>query len=283
MAALAREASVDPQRTRDAVVQPGAPKAPVRMVEVAGLHKIFETQEGALVTALDNINVHIDTGEFVSVVGPSGCGKSTLLRIVCGLLEGSRGRVSVAGAEVRKPRPDVGVVFQNPVLLPWLTVLDNVLMPIDLRGRRTPATLERAHKLLDMAGLVGFDAKYPFELSGGMKQRVSICRALISEPAILAMDEPFGALDAMTREAMNLELMRICRETGATVLFITHSVPEAVLMSDRVVVMTPRPGRVADDITIEIARPRSLKDYASEAFNGYTSRIRELLGAETLA
>lgn len=252
-------------------------------MEVAGLHKIFDTQEGARIPALENINIHIDAGEFVSVVGPSGCGKSTLLRIVCGLTPATRGGVSVGGAQVRAPRQDVGVVFQNAVLLPWLTVRDNVLMPMDLRRRLHAGDRERAQKLLAMAGLAGFEGKYPFELSGGMKQRVSICRALMCEPSFLAMDEPFGALDAMTREAMNLELMRICRTTGATVLFITHSVPEAVLMSDRVIVMTPHPGRVSADITIEIDRPRSLKDYASEAFNEYTSRIRELLGAETLA
>lgn len=264
----------------------GAPSAAppsVRKVEVIGLYKTFDTQEGARIPALDNINIHIDAGEFVSVVGPSGCGKSTLLRVVCGLTPATHGRVTVSGAEVRGPRRDVGVVFQNAVLLPWLTVKDNVLMPMDLRERRRPEHTRRAEALLAMASLSGFEAKYPFELSGGMKQRVSICRALMCQPSFLAMDEPFGALDAMTREAMNLELMRICRETGATVLFITHSVPEAVLMSDRVVVMTPHPGRVADDITIKIDRPRSLKHYASEAFNGYTSRIRELLGAETLA
>jgi NitT/TauT family transport system ATP-binding protein len=253
-----------------------------RLVEVVGLDKIFETREGEQVTALSDINVHIDVGEFVSVVGPSGCGKSTLLRIVCGLIAPTRGRVTVAGAEVSKPRPDVGVVFQSPVLLPWLTVKDNVLMPMDLRERRSAESEQRARTLIEMAGLAGFEAKYPFELSGGMRQRVSICRALIRKPSFLAMDEPFGALDAMTREGMNLELLRICRETGATVLFITHSVPEAVLMSDRVVVMTPRPGRVADDITIELPRPRSLKDYALASFNAYSTRIRELLGAETL-
>jgi NitT/TauT family transport system ATP-binding protein len=254
-----------------------------RKVEVSGLHKVFDTQEGVRIPALEDINIHIDTGEFVSVVGPSGCGKSTLLRIICGLVPATSGRVLVSGVPVTTPRKDVGVVFQSALLLPWLTVKDNVLMPLDLRERRQPEHGKRADELLAMAGLSAFAKKYPFELSGGMKQRVSICRALICQPSFLAMDEPFGALDAMTREAMNLELMRICRETGATVLFITHSVPEAVLMSDRVVVLTPHPGRVADDILITIDRPRSLKDYASEAFNGYTSRIRELLGAETLA
>jgi NitT/TauT family transport system ATP-binding protein len=258
-------------------------KPPGRMVEVSGLHKVFDTQEGKTVLALENINMHINEREFVSVVGPSGCGKSTLLRVVCGLTDATRGRVLVGNQEVRAPRPDVGVVFQSPVLLPWLTVKDNVLMPMDLRERRSRAHDERAQMLIAMAGLQGFEDKYPFELSGGMKQRVSICRALMCKPAFLAMDEPFGALDAMTREAMNIELLRICAETGATVLFITHSVPEAVLMSDRVIVMTPRPGRVADDIRIDLPRPRSLKDYGLERFNGYTSRIRELLGAETLA
>jgi NitT/TauT family transport system ATP-binding protein len=203
------------------------------------------------------------------------------LRIVCGLIPATRGKVLIGGTAVRGPRRDVGVVFQNPVLLPWLTVKDNVLMPMDLRHRRRREDDKRARLLLAMAGLTGFETKYPFELSGGMRQRVSICRALMCEPSFLAMDEPFGALDAMTRETMNLELMRICRDTGATVLFITHSVPEAVLMSDRVLVMTPRPGRVVDDIGIAIDRPRSLTDYGLETFNAYTSRIRKLLGAET--
>ena len=252
-------------------------------VRAGGVFKTFEQHQGDSAAALDDINLHIKSGEFVSVVGTSGCGKSTLLRIVCGLIPATRGKVLVDGDEVDKPRNDVGVVFQNAVLLPWLTVKDNVLMPMDLRQRRQRDHEERADQLLTMTGLNGFEAKYPFELSGGMKQRVSICRALMCQPSFLALDEPFGALDAMTREAMNLELMKIWADTAATVLFITHSVPEAVLLSDRVVVMTPRPGRVADVITVALPRPRSLKDYGSEMFHGYTSRIRELLGAQTLA
>ena len=254
-----------------------------RDVQVAGLSKTFDTQRGEQISALRDINLGIRAGEFVSVVGASGCGKSTLMRIVCGLIAPTRGRVAVDGEVVTQPRDDVGVVFQNAVLLPWMTVKDNVLMPSDLRARRRPEHEARAKDLLAMTGLTGFETKYPFELSGGMRQRVSICRALMCQPSFLALDEPFGALDAMTREQMNLELMRIWSETGATVLFITHSVPEAVLLSDRVVVMTPRPGRIADVITIELPRPRSLKDYGSELFHGYTSRIREHLGAQTLA
>jgi NitT/TauT family transport system ATP-binding protein len=252
-------------------------------VQVAGVFKTFETQNGEQIAALHDINLHIKSAEFVSVVGTSGCGKSTLLRIVCGLIAATRGKVLVDGEQVDRPRDDVGVVFQNAVLLPWMTVKDNTLLPLDLRRRRRREHESRADELLAMTGLSGFEAKYPFELSGGMKQRVSICRALMCQPSFLALDEPFGALDAMTREAMNLELMRICTDTAATVLFITHSVPEAVLLSDRVVVMTPRPGRIADVITIAMPRPRSLKDYGSELFHGYTSRIRELLGAATLA
>ncbi|MDB5820079.1 MAG: transporter related, partial [Rhizobacter sp.] len=248
-------------------------------VEVSHVHKRFDTQQGQQVHALDNINLKVQPGEFVSVVGPSGCGKSTLMRIVCGLTPTTSGVVLVGDKEVHGTRDDVGVVFQNPVLLPWLTVLDNVLMPMDLRERRDPRHLSRARHLLETTGLQDFAAKYPFELSGGMKQRVSICRALMCQPSFLAMDEPFGALDAMTRETMNLQLMRICAETGATVIFITHSVPEAVLMSDRVIVMTPRPGRIVDDIRIELDRPRSLDDFAKEKFHEYTSRIRLLLGA----
>jgi NitT/TauT family transport system ATP-binding protein len=254
-----------------------------RDVQIAGLWKTFETQRGEEVNALQDISLDIRAGEFVSVVGASGCGKSTLMRIVCGLIAPTRGRVAVDGEPVTQPRDDVGVVFQNAVLLPWMTVKDNVLMPSDLRERRRREHEARAKELLAMTGLTGFETKYPFELSGGMRQRVSICRALMCQPSFLALDEPFGALDAMTREQMNLELMRIWSETGATVLFITHSVPEAVLLSDRVVVMTPRPGRIADVIQIDLSRPRSLKDYGSELFNGYTSRIREHLGAQTLA
>ena len=252
-------------------------------VQVIGVSKTFDTHRGESIVALQDINLHIKSGEFVSVVGTSGCGKSTLLRIVCGLTPASRGNVQVDGEGVVTPRDDVGVVFQNAVLLPWLTVKDNVLMPMDLQQRRQQAHEARADQLLATTGLKGFEEKYPFELSGGMKQRVSICRALMCQPSFLALDEPFGALDAMTRESMNLELMRICASTAATVLFITHSVPEAVLLSDRVVVMTPRPGRVADVITVGLPRPRSLKDYGVEKFHEHTTRIRELLGAQTLA
>jgi len=254
-----------------------------RDVEVRGVSKTFETQKGEQIVALEDINIHIAASEFVSVVGTSGCGKSTLLRIVCGLIPASGGKVFVGGEQVRAPRDDVGVVFQNAVLLPWLTVRDNILLPMDLRQKRRREHGQRADELLAMTGMTGFERKYPFELSGGMRQRVSICRALMCQPSFLALDEPFGALDAMTREAMNLELMRIWAETRATVLFITHSVPEAVLLSDRVVVMTPWPGRVAEVLEIDLPRPRSLKDFGSEAFNGYTSRIRDRLGAQTLA
>ena len=254
-----------------------------RDVEIRNLSKTFDTQKGEPIVALDDINIHIAASEFVSVVGTSGCGKSTLLRIVCGLISASSGKVFVGGEPVAAPRDDVGVVFQNAVLLPWLTVKDNILLPMALRQKRRREHEERVQGLLAMTGMSDFEGKYPFELSGGMKQRVSICRALMCQPSFLALDEPFGALDALTREAMNLELMKICAETRATVLFITHSVPEAVLLSDRVVVMTPRPGRVAEVLKIDLPRPRSLKNFASEAFHGYTSRIRDRLGAQTLA
>lgn len=251
-------------------------------VNVVDVEKVFLSREGAAIRALEKTNLDIRAGEFVSVVGPSGCGKSTLLRIICGLIAPSSGAVWVGGEIVSKPRSDVGVVFQNPVLLPWLNVMDNILMPVRLKRRIGKEQIERAQGLVEMAGLRGFDKKYPFELSGGMKQRVAICRALIVRPAFLAMDEPFGALDAMTRENMDLELMGICRETKATVLFITHSVPESVLLADRVVVMTARPGRIADIIDIDINRPRSLSDFKSEKFYDYTAKIRQHLGAETL-
>ncbi|MBO6541069.1 MAG: ABC transporter ATP-binding protein [Rhizobiaceae bacterium] len=255
--------------------------APVA-VKVASVDKIFPTQSGQNILALKNVSLDIKEGEFVAVVGPSGCGKSTLMRIVCGLDRATNGSVYVGNQLVRAPGDDVGVVFQNAVLLPWLDVRGNILLPVDLKGRRSTADEERLQELLKMTRLEGFDSKYPFELSGGMKQRVAICRALMCEPSLLVMDEPFGALDAMTRESMNLELMRICAETNATVMFITHSVAEAVLIADRVAVMTARPGEIAEIIDIDIPRPRDLSVFSLERFNVYTTRIRELLGAETI-
>jgi len=245
-----------------------------RKLEITGLGKWF----GAL-EALRGIDMAVERGEFIAVVGPSGCGKSTLLKIFAGLLTKSEGEVSLRGTPIAGPRRDIGVVFQDAVMLPWRTVLDNALLPADVQDLDRATYLPRALALLDLVGLKGFEGKYPFELSGGMQQRVAITRALVHDPAVLLMDEPFGALDAMTREQMNLELQRIWQESRKTVLFITHSIPEAVFLGDRVVVMTPRPGRIAEVIEVDHPRPRALEIMATPEFGRRTTHIRQLLNA----
>ncbi|HYX03775.1 MAG TPA: ABC transporter ATP-binding protein [Reyranella sp.] len=237
------------------------------------------------VEALADISLGVGAGEFVSLVGPSGCGKSTLLRIVAGLRPATAGTVTVAGRVVCEPIADVGMVFQAPVLLKWRSILQNVLLPAELAGQSAAQLRGRAEQLLDMAGLRGFGDKLPRELSGGMQQRAALCRALLLDPPLLLMDEPFGALDAMTRDEMALELLRIwgerdlAREARKTVLFVTHSIAEAVFLSDRVVVMSPRPGRIAADLAIDLPRPRSVELRASEAFGRLSLEIfRALTG-----
>ena len=211
----------------------------------------------------------------MAIVGPSGCGKSTLLKMIGGLLPVSRGRISVSGRDVRGPPDDVGFVFQSPVLLAWRTVLANVMLQIEMRRLPRDRYLPKARALLGMVGLQDFERKLPWQLSGGMQQRASICRALVHDPAVLLMDEPFGALDAMTRERMNLELQRIWSETRKTVLFITHSIPEAVFLADRVLVMTERPGSIAAIYDVPLPRPRSLDVMGDPVFVALTQRIRK--------
>jgi NitT/TauT family transport system ATP-binding protein len=244
------------------------------LISVGGLGKIYRTREGNDIHALTDANFAIEEGEFVTVVGPSGCGKSTLLKILAGILRRTTGDVTLGGRPVDGPSRDVGVVFQAPVLLPWRNVLENVMLPVEIQKRDRVAFERRALDYLKLVGLEGFERKYPNELSGGMQQRVGISRALVHEPALLLMDEPFGALDAMTREAMNLELLRIWKESRKTVLLVTHSIPEAVFLADRVIVMTPRPGRISEIIEIDLPRPRSLKMINSEAFGRYVMAIR---------
>jgi len=240
---------------------------------VDGLQKTYATRAGP-VRALADIAFAVRDGEFITVVGPSGCGKTTLLKILAGLLPASSGEVLLRGTRVDRPRKDIGVVFQAPVLLPWRTVLQNVLLPVEVQHLERTAGRQRAQELLRTTGLEGFADRYPYELSGGMQQRVAIARGLVHNPAILLMDEPFGALDAMTREHMNLELQRIWQESGKTVIFITHSIPEAVFLADRVFVMTPRPGRIADVVSVDLPRPRALEAMSSTAFGEYVTRIR---------
>jgi NitT/TauT family transport system ATP-binding protein len=244
------------------------------LISVGGLSKVYRTREGVDIHALTDANFAIDEGEFVTVVGPSGCGKSTLLKILAGILRRTSGEVTLRRRPVDGPSRDVGVVFQAPVLLPWRNVLQNVMLPIDIQRRQRGEYEQRARDYLKLVGLEGFERKYPNELSGGMQQRVGISRALVHEPALLLMDEPFGALDAMTREAMNLELLRIWKESRKTVLLVTHSIPEAVFLADRVIVMTPRPGRIREVIPIELARPRTLEMINSAPFGRYVAAIR---------
>jgi len=252
----------------------GAGAAARPLITVEDVAKIYRTRDGD-VESLKPLSFDIAEGEFMAIVGPSGCGKSTLLKMIGGLLPVSRGRISVSGRDVRGPPDDVGFVFQSPVLLAWRTVLANVMLQIEMRRLPRDRYLPKARALLGMVGLQDFERKLPWQLSGGMQQRASICRALVHDPAVLLMDEPFGALDAMTRERMNLELQRIWAETRKTVLFITHSIPEAVFLADRVLVMTERPGSIAAIYDVPLPRPRSLTVMGDPVFGALTQRIRK--------
>ncbi len=250
-------------------------------IELQSIEKVFETDD-AEIRALASATLSIDEGEFVSLVGPSGCGKSTLLRILAGLIRPTSGEVRIGGVPVTEPRPDISVVFQSSVMLPWRSVMDNIMLPVDVAGKRRADYRPRALSLLDLVGLSGFADRNPWELSGGMQQRAAICRSLILEPRILLMDEPFGALDAITREEMGSELLRIWSEVGATVLFITHSIPEAVFLSDRVVVMSARPGRIQEEMRVDLPRPRTLDVFRDTRFVEMASSIRALVEAAHL-
>jgi NitT/TauT family transport system ATP-binding protein len=249
------------------------------LVRISDLEKIYRTRDGDEIHALKDVNLAIEEREFVSIVGPSGCGKTTLLKILSGVLSRSSGEILVSGRPHDGPSRDVGVVFQAPVLLPWKTVLQNVMVPITIQRRPVAEFEGRARRLIAMVGLSGFEDRYPNELSGGMQQRVGICRALVHDPSFLLMDEPFGALDAMTRETMNEELQRIWQESQKTVLLVTHSIPEAVYLADRVVVMTPRPGRIVEVIDIDLPRPRRLTMQSTPEFGQYTGAIRKHFGS----
>jgi len=266
-------ATCNPIRMQIASEADGPKEAPVDAISVRELSKGYPSREGC-VQALEQISFSVKEGEFVAVVGPSGCGKSTLLKILAGVLPSSTGLACLRGAPIEGPRRDIGVVFQSPVLFPWRSVLENVLLPVDVQRIDGNRHRETALELLSLVGLQEFAHRYPRELSGGMQQRVAIARALIHDPAVLLMDEPFGALDAMTREQMNLELQRLWLERKKTVLFITHSIPEAVFLADRVLVMTPRPGRIVDAVTVGIARPRRLEAMNLPEFGTKVSTIR---------
>jgi NitT/TauT family transport system ATP-binding protein len=244
------------------------------------LSKTYDTRDGGQVRALESMDLTIGTGEFVTVVGPSGCGKSTLLKLLAGLILRTSGTLMLSGEPIEGPRRDIGMVFQAATLLEWRTVLQNVMLPVDVLGLDRQFYRERARSLLKLVGLAGFEDKYPGELSGGMQQRVALTRGLIHNPTLLLMDEPFGALDALTRENMNIELQRIWMEAGKTVVLITHSISEAVFLGDRVAVMTSRPGRLAEIVQVAIPRPRTLESMGSPEFGRIVTHIRGLLNAD---
>jgi NitT/TauT family transport system ATP-binding protein len=247
------------------------------MIEIENVSKQFVSRARDRIPALTNVSLSIRRNEFVCLVGPSGCGKSTLLRLVGGLLPVTQGRVVIDGRTVAEPRAETGIVFQSPTLLPWASVLDNVLFPLKMMKRITRDSPDRARSLLKLVGLEGFEGKYPRELSGGMQMRAGICRALVHDPDILLMDEPFSSLDALTREELTLELMRIWREQPKTVLFVTHSIMESVMLADRVVVLSPRPGRIAEIVPVDVPRPRQFGMEALDEFQRAAGRIRALI------
>ena len=245
-------------------------------VAVKGLDKTYRLPKGGIVSALRHIDLDIGRGEFISVVGPSGCGKSTLLKCIAGITDVSEGRIDVSGRPVDAPPEDMAIVFQRDILLDWRSVLDNILLPIEFKRQSRDDAIPRARELLQLIGLAGYEERQPWELSGGQRQRVAICRALIQEPQLLLMDEPFGALDALTRDELNLELQRLWMTTRKTVLFITHSISEAVMLSDRVIVMAADPGRIVENIVIDLPRPRTLDSRETPEFGYYSKRIRRV-------
>jgi NitT/TauT family transport system ATP-binding protein len=254
----------------------GCSEQPV--LSIRGLRHRFGAQSGAIVPALDSINLDINAGQFVAFVGISGCGKTTLMRIIGGLILPSQGDVAYKGHRVAGPIKDLGIVFQKPVLLEWRTVLQNVTLQMSMRGIGTPAEQsERAEKLLNRVGLGGYGGRYPWELSGGQQQRVSLCRALIHNPGLLLMDEPFGALDALTREQLQRDLEEMWMSQKPTVLFVTHDVSEAVCLADRVVVLVGKPGTIIADIKVNVPRPRNADLLNNPQLQAYAKEVRALL------
>ncbi|HEY4279443.1 MAG TPA: ABC transporter ATP-binding protein [Conexibacter sp.] len=243
-----------------------------------GLSKEFG-RGGARVLAVDDVSLEVREGELVTIVGPSGCGKSTLLKIAAGLQRASGGSVSSRGEEVTSPSPHIGMMFQTPVLFPWRTTLENVLLPVDVAKADRGAAQTRAQTLLDRAGIGAFAQRYPTELSGGMQQRAALTRLLMQDPDLMLMDEPFGALDEFSRDDMNLHLLDVWAQSGKTVVLVTHSIQEAVFLADRVMVMTPRPGRLAETIEVDLPRPRELAMTTTPEFQEIVLEVRRVLGA----
>ena len=247
------------------------------LISVENVGKTFQTASGDRIEALEDINFTVAEGEFISIVGASGCGKSTLLRMIAGLGKASCGRLLISGKTILGPSADVGVVFQNATLLPWLTLRENIRLPLRVGNFRAGAA-GKVQDLLSMVGLSTFANAYPYELSGGMQQRAAICRALVRDPKVLILDEPFGALDALTREHMNLEMQKIWLSSRKTVLMVTHSISEAIFLGDRVIVMSPRPGRIIFDQRIDVPRPRNFQDTVGHPeYLRLTREVRSLL------
>jgi NitT/TauT family transport system ATP-binding protein len=249
------------------------------LISVRSVTKVYEATKGQRVVALEAVSFDVNQGEFVTLVGPSGCGKSTLLRLLAGLQPATSGGLHVDGKKVERPI-NIGMVFQTPVLMPWMSVLANILLPVEVLKLNKEDGRAEALELIQLLGLADFEHAYPFELSGGMQSRVAIARALIHKPKILLMDEPFGALDAFTRESMGTELLRIWEKYRKTVIFVTHDISEAVFLADKVVVLTPRPGRVSRVMRIDLERPRTMATKSSSAFAEYSYQIRKELGLE---
>ncbi|WP_119419579.1 ABC transporter ATP-binding protein [Desertibaculum subflavum] len=257
-----------------------SPDAPAPFIRLQGVSKVYRGR-GQDFLAVSDATFDVAPGSLVSLVGPSGCGKSTLLKILAGLHGHDDGQVTIGSPQHPfDPGRDVGMVFQAPLLLKWRRILENVLLPAEILGLPMAAARERARALLAMVGLAGFEDKYPYELSGGMQQRASIARALVHDPKLLLMDEPFGALDALTRDRMNIELLRIWQESGKTIIFVTHGVQEAVLLGTQVVVLTAGPARMADHFNVDLPHPRRLALRNDPKFGEYTQRIYHLLGLD---
>lgn len=253
------------------------------LIELSDVGKTFWTQDGKQIQALKNVTFQVRKNEFVCIIGPSGCGKTSLLKLIAGIYPPTRGEVRVHGtsAEEAKARREFGFIFQDPVLLPWRTVLENSRLLIEVVNRSRTVPVNRTLDLLKLAGLDGFAHKYPFELSGGMRQRVAIVRALSLDPAILLMDEPFSSLDEITREQMNLDLLRIWERRSTTICFVTHNIPEAVFLSDRILVLSARPGRVAEIVEVPLSRPRHIYIKETERFIQVVKRIRQIIDASS--
>ena len=246
-------------------------------IDIESVDKSFVTISGAKIDAIKGLSFGVKESEFVTIVGPSGCGKSTLLRLIAGLITPSKGTITIGGQKVKGPAKKLGFVFQKPILFDWYKVLDNVLVPVDFAGLQKKDYITDAKTLLQLVELEGFEDKYPRELSGGMQQRVAIARALILDPDLLIMDEPFGALDALTRDTLNLELLRIWENKKKTVVFVTHDIQEAILLADRVIVFSDRPAKVTADIHIDLPRPRTIEVKSNKRFGEYAVEVYNLI------